>query len=482
MEGVMWTFAKVERVVKQAEDDLKEEKSVPVLLGSLSELTTAKEEFDTEWIKIFENPLGEDAEKELEQLKAKATEMIDSTSKKIIAKVNPGLQKFNVGITKEGKIDSLNDTNPFRANTEDKSSSPMRRSSSDLETRSNLDEPILGGAYTRKQAKEDDKRAKERESNPNAESTTIHTQMNRSDLPIIQLKLDRLTLPTFGGDLVEWTSFRDQFKDMVHDNDNLSNIVKFHQLRSHLKDAALDTVSGYKFSAQNYEAAWQDSNHRYNRTDNIIEEYIRKFMELPVLSAHPSGKLYTAMINATNQMLRALPNWGIVVQSWDPWIKFMIVTKLDDATRREWRQKIGREQQVPLAKLLDFLEVRATNAQPTQGDRLRQMFTGHSDKRSRDKGKGIHHASFAKCPNCSEEHPLYKCSKLLALKAKDRTEVIKKLKLCFKCLSQHERDQCKKGGCPECNGPHNRVLCYKYEKDRQQTKPDSNRINHVADE
>lgn len=77
------------------------------------------------------------------------------------------------------------------------------------------------------------------------------------------------------------------------------------------------------------------------------------------------------MINATNQMLRALPNWGIVVQSWDPWIKFMIVTKLDEATRRERRQKIGREQQVPLAKLLDFLEVRATNVQPTQGDRLR---------------------------------------------------------------------------------------------------------------
>lgn len=479
MEGVTSKHEEAERIAKQARDDLDQGKSVPELLSTLSQLTDARDDFMDEWEKVFEQPLGKDSERELENLKAKTTSMIDSVSSEIVYKVNPGLEKFKVGITTEGKIAPLNEELTLPRKISIASESEVENTSTN---------PFLGAPYTRKTAKENEQRAKGEGSQANTEQPPIHdpsaatNQVHRSDLPVMQLKLDRLTLPMFDGQLTEWTSFRDQFNDMVHENPNLSSMLKFHQLRSHLRGAALDTVSGYKFSAQNYEAAWLDLNRRFDRTDAIIEEYIRKFMELPVLAAHPTGKAFTGMIDATTQMLRALPNWGILVRSWDPWIKFMMVTKLDDATRREWKQHTGRHQQVPLADLLDFLETKAMEVQPLQGDRLRQMFGGHSEKKGREKPRKILHAAVTKCPNCNDDHPLYKCQKLLALKAKDRTEVVKKLKLCFKCLNQHERDQCKKGGCPECNGPHNRVLCFKYEREHQSAKPDSNRINHVAEE
>lgn len=115
-------------------------------------------------------------------------------------------------------------------------------------------------------------------------------------------------MPIFNGDLIEWVSFRDQFRDLAHENPNLSSIVKFHQLRSHLKDPALETVNGYKLTSTNYEAAWNDLLRRYDRNDNIVEEYIRKFMELPILTSHCNSGKYTTMVDVTKQMLRALPN------------------------------------------------------------------------------------------------------------------------------------------------------------------------------
>lgn len=290
---------------------------------------------------------------------------------------------------------------------------------------------------------------------------------NSANKPVVQLKLDRLEIPTFNGNLIDWISFRDQFIDLVHGNNNLSTLIKFHLLRNHLKGSALETVNGYQFTAANYNAAWQDLLQRYDRTDHIIEEYIRKFLELSVLSANPHGSKYTQMIDTTNQMLRALPNWKIDVSTWDPWIKVMIVSKLDDHTRKLWIQEIKRKQQVPLKDLIEFLEIRALESQPTQGDRLRQMFTNTTnvDRKRKDQNRRILHVTI-NCPNCFKDHPIYMCGKLKELKAKERTEIVKKLKLCIRCLRKHGQDQCRFGMCPICNGPHNTLLCYQAERER----------------
>lgn len=88
-------------------------------------------------------------------------------------------------------------------------------------------------------------------------------------------------------------------------------------------------------------------------------------------------------------------------------MKLVLVTKLDDGTRRAWKQEFGRSQQVALSRIIDFLETRSLEAQLTQSDRLGQGFLSGGS------------------PNCKEDHRLYQCKKLLALRAKERTEVIK---------------------------------------------------------
>lgn len=303
------------------------------------------------------------------------------------------------------------------------------------------------------------------------ENQTNERQIAPKNKPIVELKLDRLELPYFSGNLLEWIAFRDQFIDLAHNNSNLTTMIKFHLLRTHLKGAALETVAGYQFTASNYLAAWEDLLNRYDRTDSIIEEYIRRFVELPLLTNGSNGQKYTHMINVTNQMLRALPNWGINVQSWDAWVKFMLSAKMDDSTRKQWKQEIKRKQKVPLKDMMEFLETRALETQSSQGERFRNSMN-HQDRKRND-ARVFHVQESGKCPNCNQDHPIYRCPKMLAIPAKQRLEIIRDLKLCVKCLRSHGKDECKFKECAHCGKPHNHLLCFKKENEINQTQKET---------
>lgn len=54
----------------------------------------------------------------------------------------------------------------------------------------------------------------------------------------IWVTLPEVKLPTFDGKYENWCFFHDNFKSLVHDDDLLTDIVKFHYLRLSLKGEA----------------------------------------------------------------------------------------------------------------------------------------------------------------------------------------------------------------------------------------------------
>lgn len=71
---------------------------------------------------------------------------------------------------------------------------------------------------------------------------------------------------------------------------------------------------------------------------------------------------------------------------------------------------------------------------------------------------------------CSNDHRSLRnsrtsihCNEFEAMNAKNKTEMLRKLKLCFKCLSKHPKGECREGECHFCGGPHHVILCYKRE-------------------
>lgn len=302
----------------------------------------------------------------------------------------------------------------------------------------------------------------------------------------MQFKLDSIHLPYFNDDLTEWAQFKEFFTYLIHENENLSDILKFHQLRTHLKGTAYDTIRGYQFSGVNYASAWLDLSKRFDRVEEIVHEYIRKFMEVPAIIHKATFGRVRAIIDATNQMTRALPSHGINVKDWDAIIVFIVISKLDEETRFDWKQhKKEKNKLTKLQELLDFLETRAIELQPQQGERFSQMLKNNQSKTPRKifqvtgKQGESSKQSTLKCPICNGPHRIRNCDKLKSECAKVRTNIIRTLKVCFKCLLKHQFGMCESDDCAYCGGPHHILLCYKKENDQKNQQEKSRNLMHV---
>ena len=68
-----------------------------------------------------------------------------------------------------------------------------------------------------------------------------------------RVKLPKLEIPKFNGNIINWRGFWDQYKSAMHDNENISEVEKFTYLKSFLTDSALATIS--RLNAENYKEA-----------------------------------------------------------------------------------------------------------------------------------------------------------------------------------------------------------------------------------
>lgn len=308
--------------------------------------------------------------------------------------------------------------------------------------------------------------------------------------PKIDLKLDRFTLPAFSGTLTEWIAFRDQYLDLIHENPEITPIMKFYQLRSYLSGKALDVINGFQISAADYEAAWNALRQRYDNKNQIINEYIKKVLHLPCLEKNPSKEKLLNIVDRTNQMLRVLPHFGLHVHDWDPILMVILLEKLDPSTERKWLEQVKRRERVHISEFFEFLEQQAAEIAAMARSSRPPTGTGKNvprkpvlmlatekepqpvkeakggEKQATAKGKereakGIPLSRTA-CPHpkCDQFHPPYRCQKFLNLPRSEREECVKKANLCVWCLNLHKAGKkCTFGVCRLCKGEHNMLLC-----------------------
>ena len=70
-----------------------------------------------------------------------------------------------------------------------------------------------------------------------------------------RVRLPKLTIRSFDGDITKWTSFWDSYSSAIHTNSALSEVDKFNYLRSYLDRTARDAISGLTLTDANYKEA-----------------------------------------------------------------------------------------------------------------------------------------------------------------------------------------------------------------------------------
>ncbi|GFQ72984.1 retrovirus-related Pol polyprotein from transposon 17.6 [Trichonephila clavata] len=111
------------------------------------------------------------------------------------------------------------------------------------------------------------------------------------------VKLPKLTLPTFSGNLHDWITFKDLFKASVHNNSNLSNAQKLQYLKSSLKGDAFRIIQSIAISDSNYLTAWELLEDRYSNKREHVFAHIRRLMSLNTIQCESASAVLSLVDN-----------------------------------------------------------------------------------------------------------------------------------------------------------------------------------------
>ncbi|XP_013194101.2 uncharacterized protein LOC106137743 [Amyelois transitella] len=295
-------------------------------------------------------------------------------------------------------------------------------------------------------------------------SSVCHSKIKSIKLPVI-------SMPTFDGSYEHWLEFRDTFMSLVHNSNEISDIQKFHYLKSSLKGSAELVIDSVEFSASNYTIAWELLLNRYNNSSMLIHNHVKALFTIQKLTKE-SYHMLRRLIDTILKNLRALKMLGGPTEHWDTLVIFIVTSKLDETTEREWeqykctiRKHNETKSSLKVDDLLTFLRDRAEMLETLQASHSKinldsKKQTTHKAQCNVSTKSQQSRTTYKKpCLMCYNDHALYSCPKFLDANIDTKLHFIATNKLCENCLrSGHTLETCKFGPCRKCNRKHNTLI------------------------
>ena len=279
------------------------------------------------------------------------------------------------------------------------------------------------------------------------------------------IKLPKLDVPTFDGNILHWMTFWEQYSVAIHDRTDLSQAQKLVYLRQSLKDgSARNVIEGLSHSGEQYNEAVQCLKERYNRPRLIHQAHVRKILEVPSLKEN-TGKELRRLHDVLQQHLRALKAMGKEPSA--SFITSLVEIKLDPDTMFEWQKASQEMSDIPhYSKLLEFLNFRAQAAECASVEARQNVRTDNSANKKQVASRSASFVANAtgtgsSCVQCkTEKHPLYVCTLFKSLPRDKMITTIRENNLCMNCLkSGHFCRQCPSlSKCRRCQKPHHTLL------------------------
>ena len=267
------------------------------------------------------------------------------------------------------------------------------------------------------------------------------------------VKLPRIDVPTFDGNIVNWAMFWEQFEAAIHGKRQLSNADKLTYLRHALKDGtARQVIEGLSQAGDNYPEAIDCLRKRYDRPRLIHRVHVQAILNATPLKTG-SGKELRRLHDTVNQHLRALK--AMDYDPSGPFITSMLELKLNEDILFKWQRHSHESGKVPhYQDMLDFLDLRAQSTESIEY------------KMDRKGNPAQHRASYITstdntCVACKRgKHPLYTCQEFKLSPYESKVSILRGNGYCFNCLNKgHISRQCPSSQrCRKCLMPHHTWL------------------------
>lgn len=296
------------------------------------------------------------------------------------------------------------------------------------------------------------------------------------------VKLPPIKCPVFNCESSKWLEFKDTFQALFHNNVAISDIQKYHYLRSCLGEDALKIISSLEFAAHNYKDAWTILCDRFDNPRLLVNNHLKSLFDLETLTKESSLGLRNLM-DTVNKHLRALKTLKLPTDHWDAMVVHMVSLKLDKNTNREWEQSRNDKSLPTLSIFFEFLKNRADFLETIEVNNVHKPKDNYAPNykiRSRTFLEKESNGSGVKCNFCKKDHLIYTCDKFLKLSVSQRWEKVKQLRLCSNCLCfGHYNQKCQAGSCKLCSGKHSSLLHYKKNSGESDVRP-KNHIDNTS--
>ena len=170
-----------------------------------------------------------------------------------------------------------------------------------------------------------------------------------------KVKLPKLTIQPFKGDLTTWTTFWDSYKSAIHDNASLSDIDKFNYLRSLLQGSALDAISGLTLTAANYKEAISVLEGHFRNKQQIVAKHMDILLNVDPVTSSYNLKGLRQLYDKIESQVRGLKSIGVSADSYGSLLSSVLLNKLPQELRLILSRRVG-DDEWKLDRLMKLLE------------------------------------------------------------------------------------------------------------------------------
>ena len=290
--------------------------------------------------------------------------------------------------------------------------------------------------------------------------------VNPLSATVTQVRLPKLSIKPFDGNVTTWTTFWDSYSAAIHDNPTLTEMDKFNYLRSMLRRSAYEAVSGLLLTAANYKEAVEILKRRFGNKQMIVSRHMDALMSLEAVASANNMVGLRRLYDSVETHIRGLESLGVGAETYGSLLSSVLLNKLPTTLKLAISRKLGGEEWGLNAILREFLmelEARERSIGTTgKGPRDTNGTPGRNSQESEpNQPTPIFLAgnAQARCSYCNQPHQSEKCQSVQ--EPEQRKQMLRTSGRCFVCLRRgHLSRQCRsKSRCPNCRGRHHSSIC-----------------------
>jgi Protein of unknown function (DUF1759) len=289
------------------------------------------------------------------------------------------------------------------------------------------------------------------------------------------LKLPEIHLPNFDGQLVNYQSFKETFKALVHKDVRLGAVQKLFYLKGCLKNISLFAeISSLELTEDNYDLAWELLVNRYENRKTLVNQHIKAIFNLSKVDRNSASSL-RQLIDNVSKHIHCLKSQKIEIS--DAVLIYIVTSKIDSLTHQLWEAhdsltnvdavatfeslKLFISNRARALENVEEFDQRTAGVKPKW--QVGSPAVGHRQAMNTTSNRKVLAALEldSKCEYCQDKgHRIYNCARFLSLTIQKKLGIVKEKDLCQKCLKSHQGNICSTlFNCRVCgSATHNSVL------------------------